>query len=422
MNLSWKEKVTGSTIWFRHQNKNQIRRPRIALYSPGMIGLGHIRRNVAITQALTETDPPPVILLIAESREASIFVIPKGVDCITLPALRKEIDGKLSSRYLDIEFADLVRIRSRLIQTAIEEFMPDIFIVDHLARGAHGELDAALQYLRDNTQTKCVLGMRDIIGDASKVREDCANDGTFEAIQKYYNSVWVYGDRRICDVVQEYGIPRRVAAKVRYVGYLDKSWRLQRAIEENHDLYSSLELPPGRLALCFVGGGQDGARLAHAFVLADLPSDMNGVIVAGPYMGEESFSELQRFVERKPRLRLLRFIAEPILLLNRADVVIAMGGYNTVCEILSFGKRALIVPRMNKAPEQAIRAERLNRLGLVGFLPCEKLDSQLLTDWLAQTDSSQLNAREWIDLNGLERIPPLMKELLASLCHLGVEG
>ena len=42
----------------------------------------------------------------------------------------------------------------------------------------------------------------------------------------------------------------------------------------------------------------------------------------------------------------------------RAAGVVAMGGYNTFCEILSFDKPALIVPRTVPRLEQFIRASR----------------------------------------------------------------
>ena len=45
-----------------------------------------------------------------------------------------------------------------------------------------------------------------------------------------------------------------------------------------------------------------------------------------------------------------------------------MGGYNTFCEVLSFDKRALIVPRTKPRLEQFIRAERAQELGLVRML------------------------------------------------------
>jgi predicted glycosyltransferase len=48
--------------------------------------------------------------------------------------------------------------------------------------------------------------------------------------------------------------------------------------------------------------------------------------------------------------------------------IVAMGGYNTFCEILSFDKRALIVPRSVPRMEQCIRAARAEALGLVRTL------------------------------------------------------
>ena len=48
--------------------------------------------------------------------------------------------------------------------------------------------------------------------------------------------------------------------------------------------------------------------------------------------------------------------------------VVAMGGYNTFCEILSFDKRALIVPRTVPRMEQYIRSSRAQDLGLAHML------------------------------------------------------
>jgi predicted glycosyltransferase len=52
----------------------------------------------------------------------------------------------------------------------------------------------------------------------------------------------------------------------------------------------------------------------------------------------------------------------------RAAGVVAMGGYNTFCEVISLDKRALIVPRTAPRLEQFIRASRAAKLGLVSML------------------------------------------------------
>src|SRR5204862_128610 len=55
-------------------------------------------------------------------------------------------------------------------------------------------------------------------------------------------------------------------------------------------------------------------------------------------------------------------------LVSRAAGVVAMGGYNTFCEVISLDKRALIVPRTAPRLEQHIRASRAAELGLVSML------------------------------------------------------
>jgi predicted glycosyltransferase len=67
-------------------------------------------------------------------------------------------------------------------------------------------------------------------------------------------------------------------------------------------------------------------------------------------------------------VKVITFDARLESLMARAAGVIAMGGYNTFCEILSFDKRALIVPRTAPRREQLIRATRAAELGLVAML------------------------------------------------------
>jgi predicted glycosyltransferase len=71
------------------------------------------------------------------------------------------------------------------------------------------------------------------------------------------------------------------------------------------------------------------------------------------------------------KVRAITFDARLENLMARAAGIVAMGGYNTFCEILSFDKPALIVPRTKPRLEQLIRAQRAAELGLVAVLPEE---------------------------------------------------
>ena len=331
----------------RTLSAEQALRPRVAMYSQGMVGFGHIRRNASIAQALRGSPLQPSIVLIAEAWQAGALPMPPGVDCVTLPALRREADGGYNPRFLaDVSDLDVISLRARVIRSAIKTFVPDVLVVDCLPVGVAGELTRTLARLRKGGNTRCVLGLRDVLQDAETVRRDWSERAHMDAIRDYYDAIWVYGDPAVYDPVREYDLPDYAAAKVRYTGYLDQRPRLEFAEAQTAAVLASL--PPGRVALCVVGGGHDGGALAEAFVAADFPPDTTAVMVTGPLMPWETRQRLHRAAQRRTRFELLEFVPDPVPLIERADRVIAMGGYNTVCEVLSFEKSALIVPRVTE--------------------------------------------------------------------------
>src|SRR3989442_993082 len=387
-------------------------RCRVALYSHDTMGLGHMRRNLLLAQALQHSRLRAVVLMIAGAREASLITRAAGVDCVALPSLRKDGSGQYHPRHLAVPLEELLALRASTAGAALEAFDPDVLIVDNVPRGALGELDFVLESLSLHGRTHIVLGLRDVLDEPAVARAEWARAANQDAIRRYYDAVWVYGDPTVYDPAREYGFAPEVAAKVCYTGYLDQRARLRFATADDKDPVAALGLPPGRLALCLVGGGQDGAGLAQAFMDAELPPDTNGVLVTGPSMAAGVRRRLSRYAWSHPRRRVLGFLREPTRLLQRADQVVAMGGYNTVCEILSFEKPALIVPRVKPRREQLIRAERLCALGLVDVLHPDDLTPDAPSAGLARKPGAVRRARDHISLNGLGRLPWLVEQLL----------
>jgi len=390
------------------------RRRRIALYSHDTMGLGHTRRNMLIAHTLASATTPADILLVTGAAEANAFTMPPAVDCLSLPSLQKGADGRYEARRLDLSLRDLSALRADTIKAALLSFDPDVLIVDNVPRGAARELDATLAALRATGNTRIVLGLRDILDEPAVVAHEWERAENLQALRDYYDAIWVYGDPSVYDAAHAYRFPIDIAAMVSYTGYLDGRLRSGFSEAESDAAIEALCLPPGRLALCLVGGGQDGASVASAFVQAPLPDDMNAVIVTGPYMPDDVQQQLHKAACDNPRLRVLDFLPEPTLLLNRADRVIAMGGYNTVCELLAFAKPALIVPRVTPRREQWIRAERLRQLGLIDTLHPNAVTPAALGEWLATDLPPATRARDLINLNGLDRLPDLLQELLTS--------
>lgn len=396
------------------RSRSHFRRWRIALYSHDTMGLGHVRRNLLIARTLGSSHLQPVMLIVTGTREAAVFTIPQEADYLTLPALYKEVDGHYRSRSLAISLEEVIVLRARTIHAALEAFDPDVLIVDKVPRGAVGELDLTLRYLRQAQRCRCVLGLRDILDDPVTVHREWSLSGTQEAIRNYYDSVWVYGDPKVYNLVREYELPADIAAAVRYTGYLGQHSLPKFARPYEEETTAHLGLPSNKFALCLVGGGQDGEHLAKAFIEAKFPEGTGGVIVTGPFMPAGTLQYLRSRAASSPHLRVLGFIPQVVSLLEQADRVIAMGGYNTVCEILSFEKPALIVPRVSPRIEQLIRAERLHALGLVDMIHPDKLNPQALSEWLYRDLLPPVQAHKRIDLNGVQRLPKLLEELMAT--------
>jgi predicted glycosyltransferase len=124
--------------------------------------------------------------------------------------------------------------------------------------------------------------------------------------------------------------------------------------------------------LVTTGGGGDGDDVIDWVLRAyetDPAMPYPALLVLGPFMQSQRQAEFLARASCLDKVEAITFDAQIETLMARAAGVVAMGGYNTFCEILSFDKRALIVPRTKPRMEQFIRAARAAELGLVRMLP-----------------------------------------------------
>ncbi|MEE8556731.1 MAG: response regulator, partial [Myxococcota bacterium] len=150
----------------------RFERPKVVLYSHDTMGLGHLRRNLLIAQTLAAPPLEAEVLMIAGVHEAQWFTTPPRVDCLTVPALHKSVEGTYWPRRLGISLSEIIALRATVIRAALERFEPQVLIVDNVPRGAVRELEPALRDLRASGQTRCVLGLRDIADDPEAVHRE----------------------------------------------------------------------------------------------------------------------------------------------------------------------------------------------------------------------------------------------------------
>lgn len=338
--------------------------PRVLIYSHDTFGLGHIRRCRAIANALIASFPHISVIIVSGSSVISSFQFGAGVDYVRIPGVEKRSDGSYEPHHLNLDLNDTLRLRADIIKQTVLSFDPDVVIVDKEPVGLRGELMPSLDILR-RRGARIVLGLRDVLDEPATVLEEWSRNGALEALDTVYDDIFVYGLENVYQPLTGLPDPHRFADKLRYMGYL------KRAVPS--------PMPPTRypritkqpFILVTPGGGGDGAGVIDWVISAyeaDPTIELPALIVFGPFMSREKRKEFAERIARNPRLEGLGFEPRLELLMNRAHCVVAMGGYNTFCEILSFDKPALIVPRVRPRLEQAIRAGRADELKLVDVL------------------------------------------------------
>ena len=336
---------------------------RVLIYSHDSFGLGHLRRCREIAHALVEADKKLSVLILSGSPIIGSFDFRARVDFVRVPGVIKLRNGDYTSLKLYIDVEQTLAMRASIIEHTAKIYDPNLFIVDKEPLGLRGEVETTLKLMKKRG-TPCILGLRDIMDEPGLLAPEWERKHAAPAVKRYYDDIWVYGLPQICDPLKGIGLPASTRKRMTYTGYLNRT--LPQAASHPH-----LEKISGPYLLVTVGGGGDGEEIVDWVLRAyeadpDLPHP--ALIVLGPFMSAELQNEFQGRVACLPNVEAITFDSHLETLMDRALGVISMGGYNTFCEILSFDKRAIVVPRTRPRMEQYIRASRAQDLGLVKML------------------------------------------------------
>lgn len=338
---------------------------RVLIYSHDSFGLGHLRRCQTIAHALAHHRRDLTVLILSGSPIIGNFSFCRRVDFVRIPGIIKLQHGDYMPLNLDIGIEETLGIRAEIIRRTAEAFRPDLFLVDKEPLGLRGEVKDTLTMLKARG-AGLVLGLRDVMDEPAQLAEEWERKNAAPALIDLYDSIWIYGLPQICNALEGIALPASTLAKVHYTGYLRRSTTGTESVAGR-----PVPMPREPFILVTTGGGGDGALLID-WVLRAYEADPGipypALLVLGPFMRS---AEQGGFIERAARLPAVETITfEPKMedLMAAATGVVAMGGYNTFCEILSFDKPALLVPRTAPRMEQYIRAERASSLGLVRMM------------------------------------------------------
>ena len=387
---------------------------RIVVYSHDTFGLGNLRRMLSVCQSLLEEIDDVSVLMITGSSMIQSFRLHRNrFDYLKLPCLSRNSDGIYETRSSGFEFKDIVNLRADMIFAALRNFRPDLMIVDKKPLGVESELEPALEFLHSQYRCKCVLLLRDILDSPEKTRKVWRKNEYFQHIEKFYGRVLVVGCESVFDIRREYSFPPNIARMVRFCGYINRA--------NSSKFNNKADLPWGvgqKRILVTPGGGEDGAWLVRQYLAAQ--KDWKGarehfsVLVTGPEMPKTEVQEIRNASRSLSNFHVEEFSNNIPSMMKQADLVVSMAGYNTICEILSLRKSAVVVPRITPVREQWIRAELLAKRGLIRAIHPEKLTPNLLAKTI-RDELSRIAPKDClssIDLNGLQTVAMEVKEFL----------
>lgn len=341
---------------------------RVLMYSHDTFGLGHLRRVREIAHSLVERNKDVSVLILTGSSIIGSFDFRTRVDFVRIPGVIKLRNGEYTPLKLHMDIEETLAMRASIIRHTAKTFDPDLFIVDKEPLGLHGEVEATLQDLNE-AGVPCVLGLRDVMDEPALLEPEWTRKRAIPALSTYYDEIWVYGLPQICDPLEGLAIPNSVRRKMVYTGYIMR--------HEPSDS-PALSHVPSKIEKPYIlvtpGGGGDGEEMVD-WVLSAYEADPNlpypALVVLGPFMQSESQARFHQRAEALSNVEVVTFDARMESLIAGCIGVVAMGGYNTFCEILSFDKPALIIPRRYPRREQLIRASRASDLRLTRMLDGE---------------------------------------------------
>lgn len=334
---------------------------KILLYSHDTHGLGHFRRSQSIARALAARFQQVDIRILTGSPVSEAYGDIPNTTLVRLPPVTKMRDGTYRAA-VPREKIGAVRLeRESIVRAAAIEFDPDICVTDKEPLGFLGEMAFTLRALRRNG-THCVLGLRDILDEPSDLKAEWAKKRIPSDLRSLYDDIWIYGTSDFYDPLAGLDLAPSTRDIVSYMGFIDRFARPPATTRtENHVLVTA-------------GGGGDGDALMQAVLRTYLDAPdiaVPLVMLLGPFLVPERRAEITELAARVPNCTVMDFHIAPEKFIRDAKLVIGMCGYNTFCEVMTWDKRALFVPRSQPRLEQTIRAERATELGLCSTIDIE---------------------------------------------------
>lgn len=350
-------------------NQTLAATPHILFYVQHLLGIGHLARASRIAEALIARGAR--VTMVTGGLPVAGFP-PEGVDHIALPPVQTAGEGfkGLADAAGQPVGEDFLTRRRDLLLAAFHKLTPDVVVTEAFPFGRRQMRFELLPLLdaigQAQPRPRLYCSVRDILQAQTKPGRD---QETASLIRDHFDGVLVHGDPQLVRLEETFALTAQIADRVTYTGLVAPA-RPEPA-DQGFDIVVS------------AGGGAVGEGVARAALSAldHLPADLRLCLITGPNLPDPARAALQAAAEARPRgqVTIERFRRDFPALLAASRLSVSQAGYNTVCDILQAGCRAVLIPyAAGGETEQTTRATRLAAMGRMQMVAEDRLSGPQL--------------------------------------------
>ena len=384
----------------------EIHFPTLLFYCQHSLGIGHLTRSFALAAALTRQFR---VVFLNGGRLPPGVQVPAGIELIDLPPLGMDDGHTVVSRDRSLDVAAARTERRRLIDAAVVSTRPDVLLVELFPFGRKKFANEILPMIRAaKRQPKgpalVACSLRDILVDArpdQKHHDDRARWLT----DRYFDTVIVHADAGFARLEDTFRPSRAMRTPVFHSGYVVPTRQ------------GGSDLKRQERLLISAGGGIVGQQLFRTVLeaRARMRPGLAMRVIAGPFLPEEHWQDLQRQGAGQAGVELVRHVSDMVAEMRSARASISQCGYNTALDIVMAGVPALVVPYETATEnEQRARAERLAALGAVQCLEPGALQPDAMAAAIERLLSFEPRPAA-LALDGAERTAQILVDCLRRL-------
>lgn len=372
-------------------------------------GIGHFVRTIELAKGLCNYFS---VFILNGGESVPNFDIPSEIYLIPLPAIYKQENvSYLSPVDTTYTIEECFKKRRDIIENTLSNLKPEIIITEHFPFGLLFE-DEVVQLISSakslNSNVKVVCSVRDIIESASGNIKD---NITVKLLNKWYDLLLIHGDEKYFHLKNTFSRYNEISIPNYHTGYIVKS--IEQKVKTDN-------LKP--IILASIAGGRLGKELLNVLIknhsAVNKKTTHKLILFTGAF--ESSFEELVDEIKKLSYndIELFAFDRESYLgYFSQADLVISLGGYNSIIESISNRKRLLVYQRefTQGNEEQDLRLNLFKEMGVLNVISSKDLNNCNLADSIIQSLNNNIDRNINLNVNGVAFSTELILKLYKSL-------